>query len=37
MHQYEQEWHSLSEEVISGMKEWRDQHPKATLQEIEKA
>ena len=37
MHQYEQEWHTLSEEVISGMKEWRDQHPKAPLQEIEKA
>jgi hypothetical protein len=37
MQQYEQEWHNLSEEVISGMKEWRDQHPKATLQEIEEA
>ncbi len=30
-------WRELSEEVISGMKEWRDQHPKATLREIEEA
>lgn len=30
-------WHALSEEVISGMKEWRIQHPKATFQEIERA
>ena len=28
-------WHELAEEVISGMKEWRLQHPKATLREIE--
>ena len=28
-------WHELAEEVISGMKEWRLQHPKATLWEIE--
>jgi hypothetical protein len=27
----------LSEEVIAGIKEWRLQHPKATLQEIEAA
>jgi hypothetical protein len=26
-------WHELAEEVISGMKEWRLQHPKATLRE----
>jgi YgiT-type zinc finger domain-containing protein len=30
-------WRKLSEEVISGMKEWRLQHPKATLREIESA
>jgi YgiT-type zinc finger domain-containing protein len=30
-------WRELSEKVISGMKEWRDQHPKATLREIEEA
>jgi NADH pyrophosphatase NudC (nudix superfamily) len=30
-------WRQLSEEVISGMKEWRLQHPKATFQEIEVA
>lgn len=30
-------WHELSEEVITGMKEWRLQHPKATFQEIETA
>jgi len=28
-------WHELSEEVMSGMIEWREQHPKATLTEIE--
>jgi hypothetical protein len=30
-------WRALSEEVIVGIKEWRIQHPKATLQEIEAA
>ncbi len=30
-------WHQLSEEVITGMKEWRMQHAKATFQEIETA
>jgi len=30
-------WRQLSEEVISGMKEWRVQHPRATFQEIEAA
>lgn len=30
-------WHELAEEVMSGMKEWRLQHPKATLREIEAA
>jgi predicted RNA-binding Zn-ribbon protein involved in translation (DUF1610 family) len=31
----QKEWRGLSEEVIIGMSEWRDQHPKATLREIE--
>jgi NADH pyrophosphatase NudC (nudix superfamily) len=30
-------WHELAEDVISGMKEWRQQHPKATFREIELA
>ena len=30
-------WHKLSEEVMSGMKEWRLRHPKATLSAIEDA
>lgn len=33
----DRKWHELSEEVISGMKEWRLQHPQATLNEIEAA
>ena len=37
MQNVEQQWRRLSEEVISGMKEWRDHHPKATLGEIEEA
>lgn len=28
-------WHVMSEEVISGMAEWRQQHPQATFREIE--
>jgi YgiT-type zinc finger domain-containing protein len=28
-------WHSDSEEIISGIAEWREQHPTATLREIE--
>jgi len=28
-------WHRLTEEILSGMAEWRQQHPKATLREIE--
>ncbi len=28
-------WKGMSEEVISGMAEWREQHPKATFREIE--
>ena len=30
-------WRQLTEEVISGMKEWRMQHPRATFREIEAA
>lgn len=31
----EKQWQESSAEVISGMAEWRMQHPKATLREIE--
>ena len=30
-------WRPLSEELIAGIEEWRLQHPKATLREIEAA
>lgn len=30
-------WQAVSEEVLSGMKEWRLAHPKATFREIEQA
>jgi phage host-nuclease inhibitor protein Gam len=30
-------WHELAEDVMTGMKEWRMQHPKATFREIEAA
>jgi hypothetical protein len=30
-------WEELSAEILSGMREWRLQHPKATLSEIEAA
>ncbi len=30
-------WKGVSEDVLSGMIEWRLQHPKATLREIEEA
>ena len=30
-------WHQVSEDVISGMKDWRQQHPSATFREIEQA
>lgn len=33
----EERWQELAEEVMTGMKEWRLQHPKATFKEIEKA
>lgn len=28
-------WRHLTEEITTGMREWRAQHPKATLREIE--
>lgn len=31
------EWRELSEEILSGMREWRLQHARATLTEIEAA
>jgi predicted RNA-binding Zn-ribbon protein involved in translation (DUF1610 family) len=34
---FDAQWHELAEEVLSGMKEWRLQHPKAKLREIEAA
>jgi uncharacterized protein with PIN domain len=37
MHTLEKNWQALSGEVISGLAEWRVQHPKATLREIEAA
>lgn len=33
----EQRWRELSEEVVSGMADWRVAHPRATLNEIELA
>jgi hypothetical protein len=33
--QAEQRWREISEEVITGMREWREQHPQATMKEIE--
>jgi hypothetical protein len=37
MQEFDQQWQKLSEEVLVGMKEWREQHPKATFAEIEAA
>jgi hypothetical protein len=34
---FDQQWRALSDEVLSGMKEWRLAHPRATLREIETA
>ena len=31
-----EQWRELSEEVLVGMQEWRVQHPKASMVEIEK-
>jgi hypothetical protein len=33
----EGQWRELAEEVLVGIKEWRVQHPRATLSEIEAA
>jgi YgiT-type zinc finger domain-containing protein len=32
---FERDWAALSEDVLSGMQDWRAQHPRATLSEIE--
>ena len=32
---FRRQWADWSEEVLSGMRDWRAQHPRATLQEIE--
>ncbi len=39
MHQdtFNQDWSSMSEDILSGVYEWRLQHPKATRTEIEVA
>ncbi len=34
---FDAKWDELAEEVMSGMKEWRLQHPRATFGEIEQA
>ena len=34
---FDAKWNQLAQDVMSGMKEWRLQHPKATLREIETA
>jgi RNase P subunit RPR2 len=31
----EQDWQALTDEVVIGMADWRVQHPRATLREIE--
>jgi len=33
----DQSWEALSTEILTGMREWRLQHPKATMREIEAA
>ncbi len=33
----EGQWEKLAQEVLSGMKDWRVQHPRATFAEIEEA
>lgn len=37
MEDFDRKWEKLSEEVLTGMKEWRLQHPRATLSEMEAA
>ncbi len=34
---FDQRWEELAAEILSGMKEWLLQHPRATLNEIEAA
>ena len=34
---HDQNWETLSQEILTGMREWRLSHPKATLREIEVA
>jgi hypothetical protein len=34
---FDGQWREMSEEILSGMKEWRQAHPKATWREMEKA
>lgn len=34
---FDRKWEKLAEEVLSGMREWRVQHPRATLSEMEVA
>jgi hypothetical protein len=36
MDNFEGKWAAVSEEVLSGMRDWRAQHPQATLTEIER-
>lgn len=31
----EQSWHRMTEEIMAGMRDWRLQHPKAMLREME--
>jgi YgiT-type zinc finger domain-containing protein len=33
--QSEQQWRALSEEVLTGLREWRAAHPRATFAELE--
>jgi predicted RNA-binding Zn-ribbon protein involved in translation (DUF1610 family) len=33
--EYEQHWHEVAQEVLIEMQSWREEHPTATLQEIE--
>jgi ribosomal protein S27AE len=33
----EASWHTMTEEVLSALAEWRVQHPRATLRDIEQA
>jgi hypothetical protein len=37
MQECDQQWHRRSEDVLVGMKEWRQQHPRATVTDIEAA